>query len=96
MGLGFGYVVKLCRSVIILFYNCAGSAFVEMPFFPFSLLGSWVLTPVQTLTNDYKPKLILTKGRQVFLCGSTVVHLLQAQVTDLWGRAACTSLPAAR
>lgn len=73
----------------------AGSAFVEMPFFPFSLLGSWVLTPVQTLTNDYKPKLILTKGRQVFLCGSTVVHLLQAQVTDFRGSTACPSLLAA-
>lgn len=96
MGLGFSYVVNLCRSVIVLFYNCGrfcicGNAFS----FPclFLVLGS--SPPLQTLTNDYKPKLILTEGRQVFLCGSTVVHLLQAQVTDLRGRAACASLLAA-
>lgn len=74
----------------------AGFAFVEMPFSPFPpFLGSWVLTSPQTLTNDYKPKPILTEGRQVFLCGSTVVHLIQAQTTDLRGRPACVSLLAA-
>lgn len=73
----------------------AGFAFVEMPSFPFPHLGSWILTTLQTLSNDYKPQLILTEGRQVFLCGSPVLQFLQAQATDLRGRPACASLLAA-
>lgn len=72
MDLGFSYVVNLGRSVITLFYSC-GWVWIDvnasLSLFIFMVLGSSL--PLETLTNDYKLRLILTIGHQLFLCHSS-------------------------